>query len=428
MTKLRVVNHKPEAHRVASRDTYLPTTPKLHRFERDGRVVFYNAFTHKWRVYESGSEPAEDQLDELAEIDWEFLPLKAQEQPHLKRVEDTQQCNFQCKYCIVFENDLAQLHTGMTMETAEKLLEYYHRTMPGGTIMLIGGEPTLNWDVCKAFFDGMPLEAGKELYTNAIRLSDDDIQYLKERHVEVRLSIDGFERHHKWRLNRGGRTMYDRIVERFGALKDAGVDVGINCTVTPLNLPDLVDIHHYFVQELGARHVNYSIPHLTVNSDVTDGFDMDSYTAAMLEIYDDAKRNHVFVAQIMKRLAYLVRERFKAIGCTVIGPEVTFYPDGKRTLCTKLDSHPNTSSVTPEAIYDGLPFFMEDCRRCPAIGVCGGGCYWDAKMRFDRFQDLRECRFQQRLVEQMLWDVVDWSADERYPQSLNDVFGTAVFS
>ena len=45
--------------------------------------------------------------------------------------------------------------------------------MPGGTVMLIGGEPTMNWDACKVFLEGVPLEAGKELYTNGILLTDD---------------------------------------------------------------------------------------------------------------------------------------------------------------------------------------------------------------------------------------------------------------
>jgi radical SAM protein with 4Fe4S-binding SPASM domain len=130
----------------------------------------------------------------------------------------------------------------------------------------------------------------------------------------------------------------------------------------------------------------------------------------------------------MKRLAYIARKRFKAIGCTVIGPEVTFYPNGKRTLCTKLDSDAKTRSVRPSDIYASLPFFMEDCRSCAAIGVCGGGCVWDAKMRFNRFQDLRECDFQRNLLERMLWDVVDWSrSSENLPQTLNYVFGTTMF-
>jgi radical SAM protein with 4Fe4S-binding SPASM domain len=409
------------------REMFLPRTPKLHRFERDGAALYYNAFTHRWVRSDGDREPSADALDELAAIDWEFMPLSALEDPHLMRVEVTQECNFRCTYCIVFENDLDQLYTHMSTETAEQLLAWYHERMPGGTVMLIGGEPTLNWDVCEIFLDGVPRSAGKELYTNGVLLSDQQINWLAERNVSIRLSIDGLERHHAQRINRAGKTMYTRIVDRLRAMQAAGADVCINCTVTPANVNDLVEIHHYLVEELDVHQVNYSIPHMTTNSDATVGFDMRLYTAAMLEIYEHAKRNHVVVSQIMKRLAYLVRERFKAIGCTVIGPEVTFYPDGKQTLCTKLDSHPITADVRPDDIYESLPFFMDDCRQCPAIGVCGGGCYWDAKMRFDRFQDLRECDFQQQLVERMLWDVAEWSLDPRFPANVNDVFGTTMF-
>jgi uncharacterized protein len=410
-------------------DDYLPQAPRVHRFERGDEVVYYNAFTHNWLLRGRGDPaPTAAEVDELAEIDWRFTPLEMLSDPHLMRVEVTQVCNFQCSYCIVFENNLAQLHEHMSVETARGLLDWYHQNMPGGTVMLIGGEPTMNWDACKVFLEGVPLEAGKELYTNGILLSDEQIAWLRDLNVSIRLSIDGFERHHRQRVNHAGQTLYDQVLDRFRAMQRLGADVGINCTMTPANLPDMVDIHRYFVHELGARHINYSIPHMTVNSDVTDGFDMDVYTAAMMEIYEDAKRNHVYVAQIMKRMAYIARKRFKAIGCTVIGPEVSFYPDGKRTLCTKLDSHPKTSSVTPQDIYANLPFFMSDCRQCPAIGICGGGCYWDAKTRFDRFQDMRECDFQRQLLERMLWDVVDWSrSSEDFPRMLNDVFHTSMF-
>lgn len=409
---------------------HLPQAPVVHRFERGDEVVHYNAFTHNWLLKRRGEpEPTAAEIDDLSEVDWRFTPLDMLADPHLMRVEVTQTCNFQCTYCIVFENNLAQLYEHMSEQTARELVAWYHENMPGGTVMLIGGEPTMNWEVCKIFMDNIPVEAGKELYTNGILLSDDDIRYLRDLNVSIRLSLDGFERHHKQRINHAGQTLYSQVLDRLKAMQDLGADVGINCTVTPHNLPDLVDIHHYMVNELGVDHVNYSIPHMTVNSDVTDGFDMDAYTAAMMEIYEDAKVNHIYVAQIMKRMAYIARKRFKAIGCTVIGPEVTFYPNGKRTLCTKLDSHAKTKSVTPQDIYASLPFFMEDCRSCSAIGICGGGCYWDAQMRFDRFQDMRECDFQRQLLERMLWDVVDWSrtGGEEFPRMLNDVFHTTMF-
>jgi uncharacterized protein len=408
---------------------HLPQAPVVHRFQRGSEVVHYNAFTHNWLLRDAGDpEPTTAELEQLSEVDWKFTPMEMLKDPHLMRVEVTQTCNFQCSYCIVFENNLAQLYEHMSAETARGLLEWYRQNMMGGTVMLIGGEPTLNWDVCKIFLEGVPVEAGKELYTNGILLSDHDIGWLRDLGVSIRLSIDGFERHHRQRVNFAGQTLYDQVLDRLATMQRLGADVGVNCTVTPANLPDLLDIHRYFVQELGIRHVNYSIPHTTVNSTAADGLDMDAYTAAMLEIYEDAKRNHVYVAQIMKRMAYIARKRFKAIGCTVIGPEVTFYPSGQRTLCTKLDSHPRTSSVTPQDIYAALPFFQPDCRSCAAIGICGGGCYWDAKMRFDRFQDLRECDFQRQLLERMLWDVVDWSrSGEEFPVLLNDVFGTTMF-
>lgn len=408
-------------------ETSLDTAPVIHHFDRDGRTVYYNAFTHNWVVVNSGESCPDANL---SRIDFEFTPFEQLAEPHLMRVEVTQACNFRCKYCLVFENPLAQLNEHMSMATAEKLIRYYHEKMDGGSLMIMGGEPVLNWEVCKALIEAVPVEAGKEFYTTGLLLDDEKIDFLKRHNVSIRMSIDGFERHHAQRVDHAGKSHYKRIIERFKVMQEAGCAVGVNCTVTSFNLPELVEIHNYFVEELGARMFGYSIPHYAVNSPITTSIDMEAYTNAMLEIYESAKKNHLYVHQIMKRLAYLVRKRFKAIGCTVIGPEVTFYPDGRQTLCTKLDSQLQTSVVTPEMIYKNLPYFMEDCRQCPAIGICGGGCYWDAKMRFGRFQDMRECRFQQRLIERMLWDVVDWTEQngKDFPRCLNETFNTRMFS
>jgi uncharacterized protein len=400
--------------------------PVLHRFERDGRALLYNAFTHDWRVSHDGTF-APHVEDELIEPEVLLTSFEKLSEKKILRVEVTQACNFACTYCIVYENEIDQLHTHMSPETADELLAWYYENMPGGQLMLIGGEPTLNWKVCRQLIDGLPREVLKEVFTNGVRLKDEELAWLKERNVRILISIDGFERHHEQRVTHGGKTLYDRIIDRYKAVRDAGLQVSINCTVTPSNIHDLVDIHRYFVEDLGAKRTNYSIPHLTVRSAVADDFDMQAYEDAMLQIWDDVKVRGVLCAQFMRRLTYLVNRTFKAAGCSVAGPEIAVYPDGRKSLCTKLDSHAKTASITTADIYAGLPFFMEDCQTCPAIGACGGGCYWDGQMRFDRMQDLRECSFSQRLVEKMLWDIEEWSKDPEFPESLNRHFGTNLF-
>jgi uncharacterized protein len=402
----------------------------LVHFEKDSKVLFYNPYTHRRLVLSPDEvDVRQHELDELREVDWHLMPFESLEK-HMMRVEVTFACNLKCSYCLVFQNDVAQLDKGMTLETAKRLVEYYHEHLPGGILAVTGGEPLVNWKVCQYLFENVPLDVSKELYTNGLLLTMEIEDFLAEHHISVRFSIDGLQQHHIYRVDARGRSRYDLILQKYHESKQRGCQVGINCTVTNLNVYDLDEINAFFMEELDAKLIGYSIPHYAIQApDVINDLDMDAYTERMLHIYEEAKRHHVAVNQILNKLAFIVRGRFKPFGCPALSPEVTFYPDGRQTICTKMDSHERTRHLTGHDIFIRLPIFQQGCQNCAAIGICGGGCYWDAVMRFGRMQDLRVCKFNRALLERMLWDVIEWEQQfgERFPKVLNELFSTSMF-
>ena len=79
-------------------------------------------------------------------------------------------------------------------------------------------------------------------------------------------------------------------------------------------------------------------------------------------------------------------------------------PDGKETLCTKLDILKEFDNKTGKDLFKLLPVFREDCKNCGALFVCGGGCFWDAFFNKDK-KDKKTCYFTKHLVKSILWDM-----------------------
>ena len=113
----------------------------------------------------------------------------------------------------------------------------------------------------------------------------------------------------------------------------------------------------------------------------------------MVNIFHLAKKHNVYVDQIAKRLSALINQKFRLSSCKIAGEQWTFYPDGHRTLCTKLDTHPVGRNLSPKDLLEKIPLRNRFCKDCIAIGICGGGCFWDGLTRFKSGVDERECYF-----------------------------------
>jgi len=171
-------------------------------------------------------------------------------------------CNLRCRYCYVAENDA--MHNGlMPWEVAKAAVDLVFRrgaAMDSIQITFFGGEPLLNMDGLRFVVDHARRRcraAGKRarfaVVTNGSRVDEQTATFLRENGFAVTLSFDGPpEVHNRMRPFANGRPSFDATMSGANALRGAGIDLFVRCTVTRhcLDTPKLV----CFFRDQGFEH------------------------------------------------------------------------------------------------------------------------------------------------------------------------------
>src|SRR3989344_393448 len=368
---------------------------KIIEFKFDVGTLLFNPYTLK-KMLKHSDKISDSDLDVLKKSEFTL------EKPEVKkyRVEITFQCNCACDYCLVYKNKVLQIGERMGLETAKKIVEDFNKNVPGGSFMIIGGEPLLNKEVLNYFLDNVN---GKiSIFTNAILVDKDYAERLAKSNVRVFVSLDGWEELNFHRKDLGGKPCYKKTLEGYKLLRKAGAKTAITCLATRDNQQHLYDIVKYFHTAFGETNFGISIPHYTKESNFS--VDIKEYTSQMIKIFDYAKKNSIYVDQIAKRLLAIVTNKPRYYSCKIAGEQVTFYPLGEKTLCTKLDTLLGFKGKPAEFYEQQLPYNSLDCLKCAAIGICGGGCFWDALFNNSK-RDVRDCYFNKKILYKILEDI-----------------------
>ncbi len=129
--------------------------------------------------------------------------------PTTLRLQLTESCNLNCTYCQIERNYKNNNQIHMSEDIAARSLALFAKYAPKGkqkTIILTGGEPTLNFKVIKLL-----LQHTKELldsyrfilFTNGTKLTEQMAKLFKENNVLVLISLDGTKVQHDIQKNLG---------------------------------------------------------------------------------------------------------------------------------------------------------------------------------------------------------------------------------
>lgn len=373
--------------------------PLLYKFERGEKVIIFNPYNLR-KIFTTRKNLQKDFKKQAKVLQKHFLKPSP---PILNkiRVEVTFACNLKCKYCLVYNNNLKNINQQMSLKTAKQIINFFEKNViKTGSVMLIGGEPLVNWPVVKYFVENC--RARFSLFTNGTLIDKKKAQFLAKYDVFVLLSLDGQRDFNKKRKFPNGKESFSKVIEGLKILKKYNCKVGIFCVATNNNVKHLEQIFNFFVDKLKARRVGISFPHYTLSKSKETEIDMREYTKQIKKIFIKAKKGGIYVDQLAKRFNPLLEEKFRFLACKSAGEQITFYPDGEKTLCAKLDKLPKRAYLS--FLQKRLPVNNPRCKECLAIGVCGGGCFWDGEIRYKGI-DKRECYLNQKLVEFFLWDL-----------------------
>jgi uncharacterized protein len=178
-------------------------------------------------------------------------------------------CNLDCAYCFYLRKE--QLYPGASFLMSDAVLESFTRQMisvqqvPEVTFAWQGGEPTL---MGLEFFKEAVLLQQKyvkpgmriinALQTNATLLDDAWCTFLHDNHFLVGVSLDGpCELHDAYRVDKGGRPTFERVMAGVALLKQHRVDFNILACVNNLTAQRPLEVYRFFRDEVGARFIQF---------------------------------------------------------------------------------------------------------------------------------------------------------------------------
>jgi radical SAM protein with 4Fe4S-binding SPASM domain len=374
-------------------------------WKRGDKCVIYNSHTLKKRFLRKNERISAEILNRMCES---FTPRF----PEIKkyRIEVTFLCNGACDYCLVQKNPIKKSKdVHMKLEVVKKIVKRFDNEVgKNGDIMIMGGEPLLNWKVVKFILEHS-LAKKKTIFTNGVLINDEMADVFRETNTTVYVSLDGPYHLNSMRKLRDGEPMFHHSISGLFNLKRKKVKFGVRSVANPYNVDKIPDIVKFFVEDLDVFDLGISIPHYTNFHFFKERFELKKYVNGLLSVYNYILQKGVFLYQVSRKLKAFITETPRVYGCKIAGEQRTFYPNGKETICTKLDTMKKTWSH--RKLFYKTPYFNEKCVKCPAVGICGGGCFWDGIKRFGEFVDRRECEINIPLLDKIigtawnLWDM-----------------------
>jgi len=179
-------------------------------------------------------------------------------------------CNLDCEYCYFLSKEM--LYPGSRFRMAADLQETYirqllaaHARAPEVIVAWQGGEPTMMG--LDFFRRSIELERAyarpgqrvlNTIQTNGTLLDDEWGTFLRDSEFLVGISIDGpRELHDAYRVDKGGKPTYDRVIRGLDVLKRHGVEWNVLTTVNAANGDHGRAVYTFLRDALGATFIQF---------------------------------------------------------------------------------------------------------------------------------------------------------------------------
>jgi uncharacterized protein len=176
-------------------------------------------------------------------------------------------CNLACEYCFFLSKE--KLYPGSPFCMTDEVLEEYIRQyiesqrVPEASIAWQGGEPTLmGLDFFRRSVELVEKHKKPKMtiqytmQTNGTLLDDEWCTFFREHGFLIGISIDGpAELHNAYRVDKGGKPSFDRVMRGLEFLKKHNVDFNILCTVHAANGDHPVEVYGFFRDEVEAQFI-----------------------------------------------------------------------------------------------------------------------------------------------------------------------------
>ena len=182
--------------------------------------------------------------------------------------ELTSRCNFNCPMCYVHskENDKNCIKSELT---AQQWLKIAKDAKDRGMVfaLLTGGEPLIRKDFFDIYYGMQEMGIVISINTNGSLLKGEILEKFLE-NPPFRFNISLYGGSNDTYRDMCGIGAYDDVKESIRALRNAGVEVSLNLSITPYNHHDLERIYNDAKElNVNVRASSYMYPSIRVNGD-----------------------------------------------------------------------------------------------------------------------------------------------------------------
>ncbi len=182
--------------------------------------------------------------------------------------ELTARCNFNCPMCYVHMTDEQVCQAGKEL-TAQQWLDIAREARDAGMllVLLTGGEPLVRKDFFEIYKGMKEMGLMISINTNGSMLRGKILEeFLKDPPFRFNISLYGGS--NETYRNMCGLPVYDQVKENIRALRQAGVEVSLNLSITPYNSQDLERIYQDAEElDVNVKASSYMYPPVRINGE-----------------------------------------------------------------------------------------------------------------------------------------------------------------
>lgn len=321
----------------------------------------------------------------------------------------SEQCNLACKYCFLGNNDSDKRKrfekSNMTIEIAERAVQFYisqlhksgldfEHTNP--VVIFYGGEPLINFEtlvyIAKRLLSLKETEIclrnlELSIVTNGLLLNKERITILKNLNIGVAISIDGFtEEENEMRVDVNGRTVFKDVLRVLDMCKAEGLDVSLSVTLSLETIKKKESVLE-LVGEYGIKSIGFNILMSSDTFKVPESYG-DEAAEYIIDVFCQLRKLGIYEDRMIRKIDAFSKAQVYYSDCAATnGGQIVISPVGKVGIChgclhdkkyfvtdiydQKFDCKTNASFIEWSQI---TPINNDECQKCPALGICGGGC------------------------------------------------------
>lgn len=302
--------------------------------------------------------------------------------------ELTARCNFDCPMCYVHLKQEDIDAQGREL-TAQQWIDLARQARDAGMIfaLLTGGEPFVRKDFFEIYHAMKEMGLLISINSNGSMLHGDILKKLME-DPPFRINISLYGGCPETYRNMCGQDAFDRVVDNIRSLKEAGIDVRLNVSITPYNRADLAAICRKAEEmDVHIKLASYMYPSIRVNGGkygYGDRLSPEAAAAAAVE-WDQIRltqEEFALRAQAMKACALVEESECAAdleegVGCRAGSTAFWITWDGRMLPCGMMPyptAYPLKDGFTAawEQIkaQTGILRMPAKCGSCPKRGSC----------------------------------------------------------